>query len=132
MVIVALAASTAAQLAEIFRAGLQAIPRGQFEAADVLGIAGWKRLRHVILPQVIRLVVAPSCNVVVSLMKDTSLAAIIAVPELMNRGQITAIQTFRPLEVLTLVALLYFILTYPVALIASYLEDRSRAAYHRG
>lgn len=132
VVIVALAASTAAQLAEIFRAGLQAIPRGQFEAAEVLGIEGWKRLQHVILPQLVRLVIAPSCNVVVSLMKDTSLAAIIAVPELMNRGQITAIQTFRPLEVLTLVALLYFILTYPVALVANYLEDRSRAAYHRG
>lgn len=132
VVIVALAASTAAQLAEVFRAGLEAIPRGQLEAAAVLGIERWKRLRYVILPQVVRLVMAPSCNVVVSLMKDTSLAAIIAVPELMNRGQITAIQTFRPLEVLSLVAFLYFAVTYPVALVANYLEGRSRAAYQRG
>ncbi len=50
----------------------------------------------------------------------------------MNRGQITAIQTFRPLEVLSLVAILYFVLTYPVALVAGYLEGRSRAAYQRG
>jgi polar amino acid transport system permease protein len=132
VVIVALTASTAAQLAEILRGGLLAIPRGQFEAASVLGINGWNRLRHVILPQVIRLVMAPSCNVVVSLVKDTSLASIIAVPELMNRGQIVAIQTFRPLEVLSMVAVLYFVLTYPVALVAGYLEGRSRAAYQRG
>lgn len=132
VVIAALAASTAAQFAEILRGGLQAIPRGQFEAASVLGIEGWQRLRYVVLPQVVRLIMAPSCNVVVSLVKDTSLASVIAVPELMNRGQITAIQTFRPLEVLSLVAVLYFVLTYPVALLAGYLEGRSRAAYHRG
>lgn len=132
VVIAALAASTAAQFAEILRGGLQAIPRGQFEAASVLGIDGWRRLYYVILPQVVRLVLAPSCNVVVSLIKDTSLASIIAVPELMNRGQITAIDTFRPLEVLTLVAVLYFVLTYPVALVAAYLEGRIRAAYQRG
>jgi len=132
VVIAALAASTAAQLAEILRGGLLAVPRGQSEAASVLGIEGWKRLRYVILPQVIRLIMAPSCNVVVSLIKDTSLASIIAVAELMNRGQITSIQTFRPLEVLSLVAILYFVLTYPVALAAGYLEGRSRAAFQRG
>lgn len=131
VVVVALSASTAAQLAEILRGGLAAVPRAQFEAATVLGINRWRRLRYVILPQVVRLVMAPSCNVVVSLMKDTSLASIIAVPELMNRGQITAIQTFRPLEILTAVAVIYFVLTYPVALVAGYLEGRSRAAYQR-
>ena len=132
VVIAALSASTAAQFAEILRGGLLAIPRGQFEAASVLGIEGWRRLRYVILPQVVRLVLAPSCNVVVSLIKDTSLASVIAVPELMNRGQIVSIDTFRPLEVLTLVAVLYFVLTYPVALVATYLEGRIRAAYQRG
>lgn len=129
VVIGALAANTSAQMAEIFRAGIQAIPRGQSEAARVLGLGGWQRLHYVVLPQTLRLSLAPSCNTLVSLMKDSSLAAIIAVPELMNRGQILSSATFRPLEILTLVAFLYFILTYPIAIAAGVLERRSRAAY---
>jgi len=129
VVILALAANTSAQMAEIFRAGLQAIPKGQREAAVVLGLSPWQRLWDVILPQTLRLIMAPSANTVVSLLKDSSLAAIIAVPELMNRGQLLSTETFRPLEVLTLVAILYFILTYPLALAAAALERRSRAAF---
>ena len=129
VVVAALAANTSAQMAEIFRAGIQSIPKGQGEAATVLGLTPWQRLRYVILPQAVRLIMAPSANTLVSLLKDSSLAAIIAVPELMNRGQILSIDTFRPLEVLTLVAILYFVLTYPLALAASALERRSRAAF---
>ena len=129
VVIAALAANTSAQMAEIFRAGIQSIPKGQSEAATVLGLTPWQRLRSVILPQAVRLIMAPSANTLVSLLKDSSLAAIIAVPELMNRGQILSIDTFRPLEVLTLVAILYFVLTYPLALAAAALEQRSRAAF---
>jgi polar amino acid transport system permease protein len=129
VVILALAANTSAQMAEIFRAGLQSIPKGQREAAAVLGLSPWQRLWDVILPQAVRLIMAPSANTVVSLLKDSSLAAIIAVPELMNRGQLLSTETFRPLEVLTLVAILYFVLTYPLALAAAALERRSRAAF---
>ncbi len=129
VVIVALAANTSAQMAEIFRAGIQSIPRGQSEAATVLGLSPWQRLWYVVLPQAVRLIMAPSANTLVSLLKDSSLAAIIAVPELMNRGQLLSTDTFRPLEVLTLVAILYFVLTYPFALAAAALERRSRAAF---
>jgi polar amino acid transport system permease protein len=129
VVIAALAANTSAQMAEIFRAGIQSIPKGQSEAATVLGLTPWQRLRYVILPQAVRLIMAPSANTLVSLLKDSSLAAVIAVPELMNRGQILSIDTFRPLEVLTLVAILYFVLTYPLALAAAALERRSRTAF---
>lgn len=129
VVILALAANTSAQMAEIFRAGLQSIPKGQSEAAAVLGLSPWHRLWDVTLPQAVRLIMAPSANMTVSLMKDSSLAAIIAVPELMNRGQLLSTDTFRPLEVLTLVAILYFVLTYPLALAAAALERRSRAAF---
>ncbi len=129
VVILALAANTSAQMSEIFRAGLQSVPRGQREAAAVLGLSPWQRLWDVTLPQAVRLIMAPSANTVVSLLKDSSLAAIIAVPELMNRGQLLSTETFRPLEVLTLVAILYFILTYPLALGAAALERRSRAAF---
>lgn len=129
VVIMALAANTSAQMAEIFRAGLQAIPKGQREAASVLGLSPTQRLWYVTLPQAVRLIMAPSANTIVSLLKESSLAAIIAVPELMNRGQLLSTETFRPLEVLTLVAILYFVLTYPLALAAAALERRSRAAF---
>lgn len=129
VVIVALAANTSAQMAEIFRAGIQSIPRGQSEAAAVLGLTPMQRLWYVVLPQAVRLIMAPSANTLVSLLKDSSLAAIIAVPELMNRGQLLSTDSFRPLEVLTLVAILYFVLTYPLALAAAALERRSRAAF---
>ena len=129
VVIIALAANTSAQMAEIFRAGIQSIPRGQSEAGTVLGLKPWQRLWYIILPQAVRLIMAPSANTLVSLLKDSSLAAIIAIPELMNRGQLLSTETFRPLEILTLVALLYFFITYPFAIAASALERRSRVAF---
>ena len=129
VVVAALAASVSAQMAEVFRGGFLAIQRGQHEAAIVLGLAPWQRLWYVILPQTLRLIMGPACNTAVSLIKDTSLAAIIAVPELMNRGEIVATRTFRPLEVLSTVAIFYFVLTYPVALLAGRLERVSRKAF---
>ena len=78
-----------------------------------------------ILPQSLRLVYAPACNALVSLLKQSSLAAVIAVPEIMNRGWLLAAQNFRPIEVLTAVALIYFLLTWPLVLLASHLERRS-------
>ena len=129
VVIVALGANASAQMAEIFRAGLQSIPRGQTEAAKVLGLSPWARLRYVILPQAVRLIMAPSVNAFVSLLKESSLAALIAVPELMNRGLTLSTDNFRPIEVLTTVAILYFVLTYPFALAGVALERRSKAGF---
>ncbi|MGH6953685.1 MAG: amino acid ABC transporter permease [Alphaproteobacteria bacterium] len=129
VVIAALAANVSAQMAEVFRAGIQSIPRGQREAAKVLGLGPGERLWYVILPQTVRLIMAPSANALVGLLKESSLAAVIAVPELMARGQLVSTHTFRPLEVLTLVAVLYFVLTYPLALAAGALERRSKLAF---
>lgn len=125
----ALACSTSAQMAEIFRAGVLSVPRGQSDAARVLGLSSGQRLRWVVLPQTLRLILAPSCNTLVSLLKQSSLAAVIAVPEIMNRGWILASETFRPIEVLTLVALIYFALTWPLVLLAAALERRSGLAF---
>jgi len=125
----ALACSTSAQMAEIFRAGLLAVPRGQSDAARVLGLSSGQRLWWVVLPQTLRLILAPSCNTLVSLLKQSSLAAVIAIPEIMNRGWILASETFRPLEVLTLVALIYFVLTWPLVLLAAVLERQSGLAF---
>jgi polar amino acid transport system permease protein len=125
----ALACSTSAQMAEIFRAGLLAVPRGQSDAAQVLGLDSWQRLWWVVLPQTLRLILAPSCNTLVSLLKQSSLAAVIAVPEIMNRGWILASETFRPIEVLTLVAFIYFAATWPLVLLAAWLERRTSFAF---
>jgi polar amino acid transport system permease protein len=125
----ALAASTSAQMAEIFRGGILAVPRGQWDAGQVLGLSPLQRLWWVILPQALRLILAPSCNTLVSLLKQSSLAAVIAMPELMNRGWILASETFRPLEILTMVAFIYFALTWPLVLLAAFLERRSAVAF---
>jgi len=125
----ALACSTSAQMAEIFRGGITAVPRGQSDAAQVLGLTSFQRLWWVVLPQTLRLILAPSCNTLVSLVKQSSLAAVIAMPEIMNRGWILASETFRPLEILTFVALIYFVLTWPLVLLSANLEKRSSLAF---
>jgi polar amino acid transport system permease protein len=125
----ALACSTSAQMAEIFRGGINAVPRGQSDAAQVLGLTSFQRLWWVVLPQTLRLILAPSCNTLVSLVKQSSLAAVIAMPEIMNRGWILASETFRPLEILTFVALIYFVLTWPLVLLSANLEKRTSLAF---
>lgn len=125
----ALACSTSAQMAETFRGGILAVPRGQWDASHVLGLSPWQRLWWIVLPQTLRLILAPSCNTLVSLLKQSSLAAVIALPEIMNRGWTLASENFRPIEVLTLVAVIYFVLTWPLVLLAAALERRSSLAF---
>jgi polar amino acid transport system permease protein len=125
----ALACSTSAQMAEVLRGGIMAVPRGQWDAGKVLGLSSMQRLWWVVLPQTLRLILAPSCNVLVSLLKQSSLGAVIALPEIMNRGWILGSQNFRPIEILTMVALIYFALTWPLVLLAAALERRSSLAF---
>lgn len=125
----ALACSTSAQMAEIFRGGILAVPQGQWDASRVLGLSSWQRLWWIVLPQTLRLVLAPACNTLVSLLKQSALAAVLALPEVMNRGWTLASENFRPIEVLTLVALIYFVLTWPLVLLAAALERRSGLAF---
>jgi len=128
-VVLALTASTSAQMTEVFRSALQSIPPTQREAATVLGLSPLQRFRHVLFPQAKRLFMAPATSTVASLMKETAIAAVIGVPELLNRGQIVAIETYRSLEALTLVAVIYFIMIYPLVLTGTVLEKRSRAGF---
>lgn len=129
VVVAALACSSGAQMSEIFRGAIKAVPRGQWDAGQVIGLTYTQRLRWVVMPQSLRLVYAPACNALVSLLKQSSLAAVIALPEIMNRGWILASQNFRPIEVLTTIALIYFVLTWPLVLLASHLERRSSLAF---
>ncbi len=122
----ALGLNIAAFLAEIFRAGIQGIDISQRDAARVLGLARIDIYRFVVLPQALRIVLPPTTTTVMLLIKGTSLASAIGTLELMRVGQLVSLDTFRPFEVLTAVAAIYFVITYPVAMAARYLERRMK------
>jgi len=112
---IALGLNIAAFLGEIFRAGIQGIDKTQIDATRVLGLDSVDSYRYVILPQAFRIVLPPTTSTIMLLMKGTSLATAIGTLELMRVGQLISLETFRPFEILTAVALIYFLITYPVA-----------------
>ncbi len=119
--------NTSAYCAEIYRAGLQSIAVGQWEAGRALGLSRWRLLRHVILPQAMRRMIPAFTNRAVELAKMTSIASVITVHELMHEARTMATQSFLPLETFTVVAAIYFILIYPGTLATLLLERRLRA-----
>jgi ABC-type amino acid transport system permease subunit len=129
--VLGLSVGESANIAEIIRAGIQAIPFGQIEAAQAAGFSHIRLMRHVVLPQALRIMIPPFMNSFVSLMKATALVAIIAVPDLMFSAQRMAADTFRPIEFLTTAAILYFIITYPIVLVVRAVERRLRVAVAR-
>ena len=124
---VALGLNIAAFFAEIFRAGIAGVDRTQWQAARVLGLSLADTLRFIILPQAARNILAPTGTTVIYLIKGTALASAIGTPELLRVGQLIAVETFRPVETLTIVAVAYFVLTYPIALMFLGLERRLAA-----
>ena len=112
---IALGLNIAAFLGEIFRAGIQGIDKTQIDATRVLGLGSMDSYRYVILPQAFRIVLPPTTTTIMLLMKGTSLATAIGTLELMRVGQLISLETFRPFEILTAGALIYFLITYPVA-----------------
>ena len=125
---VALGLNIAAFYAEIMRAGIIGVHRTQWQAARVLGLDLPDTLRYVILPQALRNVLPPMGTTTIYLIKDTALASAIGTPELLRIGQLIAVETFRPVETLTIVAVLYFVVTYPVALLIGRMERRFKLA----
>jgi polar amino acid transport system permease protein len=124
--IMALSLNSGAFLAEIFRGGIVSIGRGQRDASQVLGLSSYQTLRYVILPQALRRVLPAAGNVFISLIKDSALLSVIAVSELTYMMQTEVASTFRPLEIYTALAVMYFCLTYPLSLGISALERRFR------
>jgi polar amino acid transport system permease protein len=115
-------------LGEIWRGCIEAVPSGQREAATALGLRYYNRMRYVILPQAAKIAVAPTVGFFVQLIKGTSLAAIIGFTELTRQGQIINNATFSPFLVFTTVAAVYFVLCWPLSLLAGRLERQfSRA-----
>ena len=125
---VALGLNIAAFYAEIMRAGIVGVHRTQWQAARVLGLGLPDTLRYVVLPQALRNVLPPMGTTTIYLIKDTALASAIGTPELLRIGQLIAVETFRPVETLTLVAVLYFVVTYPVAILIGRMERRFKLA----
>ena len=121
---VALILNTSAFLGEIWRGCIQAVPRGQWEAADALGLHYVARMRDVVLPQAFKIALAPTVGYMVQVIKGTSLAAIIGFTEVTRAGQIINNATFQPLVVFSLVAAIYFALCWPLSLLAGRMERR--------
>ena len=110
--------------AEIFRAGIMSIDKGQWQAARALGMLPGRMMRRIILPQATRRMLPPFVNQSVLQLKNTSLLSVVAVPDLMYTGTLLVSETFRPLEVYTSLAAFYFIILYPLQKLAKLLERR--------
>ena len=124
--VLALSLNAGAFLAETFRSGLESISAGQRDAASVLGLSRLQTFVWIILPQAFRRVLPATANVFIGLIKDSSLLTIIAVPELTYQIQSQVQVTFQPLELYTVLAVTYFLLTYPLSLASTWLEQRYR------
>ncbi len=122
--VLTLSCYTGAFYAEIFRGGIVSIERGQWDAARALGLRRWTMMRLVILPQAVKRMIPPFVNQSITQLKNTSLVSVIAVPDLLYNGTLITADTYRPLEVYTIVAIVYFVLLFPSTMLAQWYERR--------
>jgi len=123
--IVGLGIAYSAYQAENFRAGIEAIDKGQIEAAQAIGMGWGLTMRRVILPQAVRIVLPPYGNVMIMMLKDSSQASTITVAELALQGKLIASSTFKNTSVFTLVALMYLTMSIPLILLVRHFEKRA-------
>jgi polar amino acid transport system permease protein len=124
---VALTLVSCAYTAEIFRAGIQAIPRGQFEAADAIGLGFFSSMRDVILPQAFRIVVPPLTSNCINVLKDTALASVVAMPDLLKQATQAQALAANPTPLIGAAAL-YLLLLLPLVRLVGYFEVRHHSA----
>jgi len=124
--IIGLSFGYGAYMAEVFRAGIQSIPKGQMEAARSIGMTYFQAMRLVILPQAVRMVLPPLGNNLIAMLKDTSLISVIALPEMLQSGRLWISRNFRAFEGYNSVMILYLIMTLFLSLIVRAVERRSR------
>ena len=129
-IVVALTLNVGAFYGEAIRAGIQAIPRDQVEAADILGLSYPDKMRFVVLPQAFRIIIPVALSLSISLFKDTSLVSTIGVADLMYQARVLSTETYRPMEILTVAALIYFIIAFPCTVAARVLELRLASVRH--
>jgi len=124
--VIAIALGYAAYMAEIFRAGIQAVPRGQIEAARSLGLSGAQTARFIVLPQALRIVIPPLGNEFIAMLKDTSLLSLLSLREITQRGREFTARTFEYFPGYNTVAIVYIGLTLAAASLLKYVERHSR------
>jgi His/Glu/Gln/Arg/opine family amino acid ABC transporter permease subunit len=122
--IVALSLNVGGYAAEVVRASILSVPRGQYEAATVIGMDYWQSMRRIVLPQAARIAVPPLSNTLLSLIKDTALASLVLVPELFREAQVTAAATTEYLPLYAMAALYFWVVCYLVSLAQAPLERR--------
>ena len=123
--ILGLGIAYSAYQAENFRAGIEAIDKGQIEAAQTIGMSWWLTMRRVVLPQAVRIVLPPYGNIMIMLLKDSSQASTITVAELALQGKLIASSTFKNTSVFTLVALMYLTMSIPLILLVRHFEKKA-------
>src|SRR5262249_34497711 len=122
--ILGLGLNYSASEAENYRAGIQAIPRGQTEAALALGMNRWKTLRHIVLPQAFRVAIPPVTNDFIAMFKDSSIVSVITMVELTKVYGMLAMSTYDYIGLGLMTAAIYFALSYPASIFAGWLEKK--------
>ena len=123
-IVIGLSLYMAAFISEVYRAGIQAVPKGHREAAQVLGLTPAQSFMRIVLPQAIRMTLPPLASNFVQLIKFSSLGAVISVSEITRRGMELSSSTFRPLEIFTFIAVVYFFICWPLAMVIRIWESR--------
>ena len=126
MAVIGLTFCYAAYMSEVYRAGIQSIPKGQMEAARSLGMTHSQALRYVILPQAVRVILPPVGNEFISLLKDSSLISVVAVADMTRRGREFMSANFIPVQTWIMIALLYLIMTLFSARVVAWIERKTR------
>ena len=125
--IVACSINSSAYIAEIFRAGIQSIDKGQMEAGRSLGLNWSQTMRFIIIPQAFKRIIPPLGNEFIAMLKDSSLVSVIGFEELTRQGQLVIASTYGAMEIWTAVALIYLIMTMPITRLVAYLEKRFKS-----
>ncbi len=126
MAVLGLTVCYSAYMSEVYRAGIQSISRGQMEAARSLGMTYIQAMRYIILPQAVRVILPPVGNEFISLLKDSSLVSVVAVPDIARRGREFMSSTFTPIETWTMIALIYLVMTLFSARVVTWIERRTK------
>ncbi|GED70822.1 amino acid ABC transporter permease [Brevibacillus reuszeri] len=122
--VMALSIYAGAYLGEIVRGGIQSVPKGQFEAADALGMTTLQKFRHVIIPQAMKFIIPPGIGFFIALIKDSSLVSIIGYIDLTKAGKVVSSLTFNPIASFLAVAAVYFVLCFGLSKASYYYEKR--------
>jgi polar amino acid transport system permease protein len=123
--ILGLGIAYSAYQSENFRAGIEAIDKGQIEAAQTIGMGWWLTMRRVVLPQAVKIVLPPYGNIMIMMLKDSSQASTITVAELALQGKLIASSTFKNTSVFTMVALMYLTMSIPLILLVRHFEKKA-------